>query len=312
MPLSKLMLGLLLWAGCVACTATATTRPVVRAAEILEKLSQQAPVFYENVTIEGDIDITTLPGYPETADSRKISIESPVFFKNCVFAGKLRGFSQVNGQSVLCAFRKNLTFDSCRFNSEVDLQSVSVAGVACFSKCQFNRRASFEGAQFQSETYFDEALFAQEARFQNATFGRSVNFWKATWAGIAYFQGVVYQRNGQFSLTSFSKNVDFSLSQVNGLLNFNYAQLTGRTYFNNCRFRDAVDFGHSTLKDASFTESLFDGKAAFSGVSSDHLSFENAYFLSQKPVLTLASSAPGQVNVTGARLAASVTISSKL
>ncbi|GAB3794847.1 hypothetical protein GCM10028819_09800 [Spirosoma humi] len=312
MLLSKLLPGLLLWAGCMACTATATTHPTVRAAEILEKISQQAPVFYENVTIEGDVDFTSLTAYPETVDSHKTAVESPIFFKNCVFAGKVLGFSQVNGHSVLCAFRKNLTFDSCRFNNEVNFQSVSVAGVACFSKCQFNRRASFEGAQCQSETYFDEVLFAQEARFQNATFERSVNFWKSVWADVAYFQGVVYRSNAQFSLTNFRKNVDFSLSQINGLLNFNYAQLTGRSSFTNCHFRDAVDFGNATLNDASFAESFFDVRATFSGASSEHLSFENAYFLSQKPALSLAKSASGQVNLKGARLAASVTIPIKL
>lgn len=305
---TKLLLGLALWVSCMACTATATTHSTVPAAEILDKLKSQSPVRYENVTIEGDVDFTTLTAYPETMDSQTISIESPVFFKNCVFTGKLRGFRQVNGQTLLCAFQKNLTFDGCRFNGEVNFQSVSVAGVGCFTKCQFNRLTSFEGAHFQSEAYFDEALFAQEARFQNAVFGRSANFWKSVWAGVAYFQGATYQGSAQFSLVDFRRNTDFSLSQFNGLTNFNYAKLTGRTSFSNCRFRDTVDFGKASLKEASFSESFFDAKTSFLDASSEGLSFENAFFLSQKPVLMSANLLPGQVNLTGAKVATSVAI----
>lgn len=308
MRLTNLLLSLALWVGCMACTATATTHSLVQAAEILEKLKSQLPVRYENVTIEGDVDFTSLTAYPETMNSQTTSIESPVFFKNCLFTGKILSFRQVNGQTLLCAFRKNLTFDSCRFNGEVNFQSVSVTGVGCFTNCQFNRLTSFEGAHFQSEAYFDEALFAQEARFQNAVFGRSANFWKSVWAGVAYFQGATYQGSAQFSLVDFRRNTDFSLSQFNGLTNFNYAKLTGRTSFSNCRFRDTVDFGKATLKVASFSESFFDAKASFLDASSESLSFENAFFLSQKPVLRLANLLPGQVNLTGAKVATSVSI----
>jgi uncharacterized protein YjbI with pentapeptide repeats len=302
MLLNNILLGIALWVSCLACTVTATTPTTIRASEITEKLRKQALIFYENVTIEGDLDFTSLTAYPETVTSRRVLLESPVFFKNCVFTGKLLGFRQVNGQSILCNFQRNLTFDSCRFDAEVNFQSITVAGIACFSKCRFNRPLSVEGAKFQSEAYFDEAMFAQEARFQDIVFGRSANFWKSVWAGVVYFQGVTYQGNAQFGLTDFRNNVDFSLSRVNGLFTFNYAQLTGRASFNNCHFYETVDFGNSTLKEASFAESFFNGKTSFSEATSKHLSFKNAYFQSQKPDLTLTNIPLSQLDLTGAKV----------
>ncbi|UFH56967.1 pentapeptide repeat-containing protein [Spirosoma sp. KNUC1025] len=300
--LSKLLAVLLIGFSCVACTTSATSSSKnVSAASVVETIKKQEPVLLENVTIDGDLDFTTLTTYPETANTRKAVIDSPIFFKNCVFTGKVLGFSQRNGQTTLCDFRKNLTFLNCKFNEAINFQSVTVAGIGCFSNSQFNRAVSFEGAYFDAEAYFDNTFFTQETHFQTVHFGRGVNFWKSVWAGVSYFQGAAFAGDAQFNLAEFRANLDFSLCTSHGLLNFNYAQFVGRSIFDNCRFKNAVDFGGANLKEASLKEAFFEAKASFADVTCGRISFENALFLSQKPVLTFAAPQPTEINLTGAR-----------
>lgn len=306
---NKILVILLVGMSWVSCTTNATSsNKNVSAARVLETIKKQEPVLLENVTIDGDLDFTALATYPETEGRRKVTIESPVFFKNCIFTGKVIAFSQRNDQTTLCDFRKNLTFLNCKFNSEVNFQSVTVSGVSCFSKSQFNRLASFEGAHFGSETYFDNTFFTREGRFQNAYFGKMANFWKSVWVGATYFQGAILNGDTQFNLAEFRGNLDFSLCTTYGLLNFNYAQFAGRSIFDNCRFKNAVDFNNTTLKEASFREAFFDTKASFVMVKSETITFENAFFLSQKPVLNFSNPRPSAVNVTGARTATPNTV----
>ena len=309
LKVSKLLAVLLIGLCYVSCTTTATSGSKnVSAASILETIKKQEPVLLENLTIEGDLDFTTLTTYPETESRRQVIIESPVFFRNCVFTGKVLAFSQRNEQTTLCDFRKNLSFLNCKFSNEVNFQSVTVAGVSCFSKSQFNRLASFEGAHFGAEAYFDNTFFTQESRFQTAYFEKTANFWKSVWAGATYFQGVILTGDTQFNLAEFRSNLDFSLSTSYGLLTFNYAQFMSRSIFDNCRFKNAVDFNNTTLKEASFKEAFFDTKASFITVKSETISFENAFFLSQKPLVEFSAPQPTAVNVEGARVAASGTI----
>lgn len=306
---SKLLAMLLMGISCVACTTTATSsNRNVSAASVLETIKKQEPVLLENVTIDGDLDFTTLATYPETEGRRKALIESPVFFKNCVFTGNVLAFSQRNDQTTLCEFKKNLSFLNCKFSGEANFQSVTVAGISCFSRSQFNRLVSFEGAHFGSEAYFDNTFFTQENRFQSAYFGKTANFWKSLWVGATYFQGAVFSGDTQFNLAEFRSNLDFSLCVSYGLLTFNYAQFTGRSSFDNCRFKNAVDFNNTTLNEASFREAFFDTKASFVAAKSKTISFENAFFLSQKPIIEFSAPQPTVYNVTGARLAVSGTI----
>ncbi|GAB4017230.1 pentapeptide repeat-containing protein [Spirosoma koreense] len=304
--LSKLLTALLVGLSCLACTTSASSgSKTVSAASVIETIRKQEPVRLENLTIEGDLDFTSLAAFPETESRQKVVIESPMFFRNCVFTGKVLAFSQQNGQTTLCAFRENVSFLNCKFNSELSFQSASVAGVSCFSKSQFNRLASFEGAHFGAEAYFDNTFFTQESRFQSTYFKRMANFWKSVWAGATYFQGAVFQGDTQFNLADFRANLDFSLCTAHGLLNFNYAQFRGRSIFDNCRFRNAVDFNNTSLKDASFSDAFFEDKASFVSVNSGAISFANAFFLTQKPTLAFSNPQPKPLNLTGARVAAS-------
>ena len=270
-------------------------------------MQKREPVLLENVTIDGDLDFTTLATYPETESRRKAVIESPVFFRNCVFTGKVLGFSQRDGQTTLCYFQKNLSFLTCKFQSSVDFQSVTVAGLACFFRSQFNRLTTFEGAHFGAEAYFDNVFFTQEARFQSTYFGKMANFWKSVWAGTTYFQGATFAGDTQFNLAEFRANLDFSLCTSYGLLNFNVAKVTGRGIFDNCRFRNAVDFGSMTLKEVSFKEAFFDTKAMVVDVNSERVSFEEAFFLSRKPTLAFSDPQPTLI-MTGARTATTGTM----
>ena len=304
---NKLLAILLLGLGCAACTTANSTSKNVPASSVIETINKRKPVRLENMTIDGDLDFTTLATYPETEGRRKVAIESPVFFKNCVFTGKVLGFSEQNGQTTLCDFAKNLSFLSCKFNSEVNFQSVTIAGLTCFSRSQFNRLTTFEGARFEAEAYFDNVFFTQEARFQSAYFGKMAHFWRSVWAGTTYFQGAIFNGDTQFNLAEFRANLDFSLCISYGLLNFNFARAAGRSIFDNCRFKNAVDFSSATLKEASFNEAFFDTKATFVEVKSWRISFEEAFFLSQKPTLEFSAPQP-MLTLTGARTATAETM----
>jgi uncharacterized protein YjbI with pentapeptide repeats len=305
---SSWLLLILFSAWCVACSATTATRDRIAATNILSQLKNGKPVSLENMTIDGDLDFTSLPASRETETISRAYITGPVFFRNCIFAGKVLAFREDKTKITVCRFDRNLTFSECTFMGETNWQGMSIAGLANFSRSHFNQLVSFENVRFGAEAFFDDTIFAQEARFQQAVFAKRANFWHSVWAGVVYFQGAIFREDTQFNLAEFRANLDFSLCTTDGQLNFNYAQFTGKSIFDNCRFHGVVDFNNATLPEATLRDVIFDTKASFIDIKSQSISFENAVFLSQRPTIKLINSKPDAVNLSGATVVLSGTV----
>ncbi len=302
--LSKLLAFIWVGVGAVACSATAPTAGKhVPAGDILAAIRNQQAIYLDNKIIDGDLYFTTLATYPETETLRQATVAVPLFFRNCVFNGNVVGFRQQNDTTTVCTFQKNLSFPGCTFNGTLLLQSATVTGTSCFSRSTFNRRVTFAGTSFLADAYFDNLLVTQEAHFQQTRFLKQASFWKTVWAGTVYFQGTTFAGDAQFNLTEFRANLDFSLCKTTGLLTCNYARLLGRSSFDDCRFDNAVDFGDATLQAVSFNGARFATKASFTTIRGNTLSFDNALFMTQKPVVTQHPSGQHTVVQGAARLA---------
>jgi uncharacterized protein YjbI with pentapeptide repeats len=170
-------------------------RRVVQASEILEKIQNGQDVEYDNIIVNGDLDLSRL-NLPRDANE-KIAIDSEIRITK----------SQIHGI---------INFESAIFR-EVDFSGTQFIKFANFLVAEFSR-ADFEGCQFCENAQFLAVTFHQygdfkSARFYgNATFEDSffnyAGFSKSLYMDLADFRGVTF-RGSDFSNAEFNKEVWF-------------------------------------------------------------------------------------------------------
>ena len=149
-----------------------------------------------------------------------------VIFKDCDFDIEINLISGINVISFTnCTFRKNLIinttidrdvlFDNCVFERELNIQHVDFKGKARFRECTFNT------------TYFINTRFHGLADFFGSTFKETVIFYKTDFNETTVFSSAIFNENVLFTYslinkvlilrgTKFKKGLDLSLAIISG------------------------------------------------------------------------------------------------
>ncbi len=227
-----------------------TQRKVIPASEILAKIQNGEPVEYDNVVIDGDLDLSKLNLLEENVQQnnyQKIfnvleapkAIIPPIIIKNSLINGIIN-FSGINlkNETVFTGttFREiayfynvqftHVNFTSARFCSDVIFHTAHFRDFAFFDGTQFSCPTSFAcsqfscisyfgSAQFEGDVCFDRALFEQSSYFGYAEFSCPASFINTQFRGAALFLRAKFNTDADFSGTQFNR-VDFTETQFNG------------------------------------------------------------------------------------------------
>lgn len=213
-------------------------RPVVQASVILTKIQKGEDVEFDNVVIEGNLDISGLTLLEENG---KPIIDSKISITN----SRIDEF--VKFTNVI--FKKEISFSG-------DFNKAKFSGDASFSEAQFKSVAYFDGTQF-CLACFDGARFNTAARFLGAKFG-GANFERAQFGGGAAFEGVQFKGEASFRLSQFETGAYFSR-----------ARFESTTFFWGACFKGVADFSEAQFNSVSFRGAQFEG---------DELNFRDADF----------------------------------
>lgn len=232
---------------------------LVWASEITEAISLGESIDYDNVIVEGDLNLSgeTL----ETAHFNNTIFRGDVYFDETNFAGDA-WFWDANFSSFAyfarSNFRGNANFWRAKFGRYADFSHASFSGGDIdFGHARFSggdadfRYANFSGGDIDfryanfsgGDVFFNEAEFSGgDAKFSDATFfgGDSTYFSKAVFSG-----GKAYFINAEFC-----NDVDFTGVEVNKGANFNNAEFGKNADFTSSRFKE----------DALFEDTVFRGK----------------------------------------------------
>jgi uncharacterized protein YjbI with pentapeptide repeats len=274
--------------------ANASAGGQVLAGEILTQMAQGWPVNYDDKTIVGDLNLSTLP------DARAKSTLSLI---NCTVANaSFAGLTMEKDVILAGTTFENVSFDQAVFEGRAYLGASSFLAAsftgatfrqpavfdwsqfrknASFVDAQFDKDASFNGVDFQdadfnysvfdSYSFFSQSRFSGDAGFSDVTFAGTSDFSSAVFCGTAYFIRSRFDEGASFQDASFAKLAQFGLGKFQGLSSFgnvtfageaNYvlARFSDAAYFSEARFLGTALFGLTKFEDiASFQKATFAG-----------------------------------------------------
>jgi uncharacterized protein YjbI with pentapeptide repeats len=236
----------------VVCVSSA--QQVIPASEIIAELASNEPIYYDGVSISGDLDLRFLPearvseSFALTNSSlANASFSGITFAKDAVFWGSTFG---------------NASFEKASFLGQADFANTSFANTS-FSAATFAEPALFNGALFQDKVSFEDAVFAKDAFFSQALFMGNAYFNYSDFATYSYFPGAQFLGDLLISDVDFSGALDFSAAKVFGRANFFQSRFSS-CVFSNSVFSGPVHFGLTSFTSlSSFGEAVFADEANF-------------------------------------------------
>lgn len=236
---------------CFPDSALTSVKPDV----ILDCLRAGEPVNFDGITVEGDLDLTSLSENPE----QSTAISSPLIISNSHFTGSLISFNADTKTVVM-------------FQEPVDLR----------------------GSQFDGSVDFTGAVFEEFAHFENIRFEAGANFTQAAFQNGSSFHKTVFNDSSSFMLANISGGLDFSEAQFFTLANFSWlrstqstdpllqtdivydkARFNGGVYFIGAVFENPVLFHDAVFRRISPDDAVVFTKATFTALDLTNANFNS-------------------------------------
>jgi hypothetical protein len=218
----------------------------IQASEVEAVIRAGEPADFDNCTIAGDLNLSTLKIYEK------------VHFNHTVFQSL-----------VICdftTFSNTAYFESAIFNSAAYFNYSTFNSAAYFISHLFNSTADFSCSNFLSSAYFtDDFLIATLKKHQSEIRNHEpgigyIRFDGANFNGISNFSSSNFNNDAYFGFSRFKSVANFSHSRFNGTADF------GNSFFENSYVRNDTDYSENTYnlsKAADFSHSRFNNTAIF-------------------------------------------------
>lgn len=213
----------------IAAAASTVAQTRIKAGDIIKQINEGRTVQYNNVEIEGNLDLTDLQnrGLERNLTSRlsdndhgtyESTVEVPVNFTNCTFLDDVLAYYHLEGknETYVAHFEKDAVFKNCVFKKGSEFKYSEFSGVATFSECTFNDVANFKYAEFSSGPSFSNVKFESGADFKYTEFPRETSFEKATFYGHANFKYSKFRSPFNLEGVAFKGGEDFKYTKVDG------------------------------------------------------------------------------------------------
>jgi uncharacterized protein YjbI with pentapeptide repeats len=230
----------------------------VSAKEIMDKINRKEAVSYQNTTITGDLDLTSLTNRKEIRDgnwgegAHYLSVvEAPLTFRNCTFQGKFLAY-RTEDQDRKILRTSNIVYNA-DFPEAVTIENCKFEDDATFKYSVFSQRAIFIGNTFRQEALFKYTKFKNAADFSNSTFRGYADFKYTKFNEESAFQKASFERSADFKYTDFDEGVNFKQASFSGNTDFKYTKFPRGTNFDDARFTGITDFKYTTLDGQKFS-----------------------------------------------------------
>ncbi len=214
----------------------------VDASEIVSAIKAGKDVTYENVVVEGVVDLT--PYEEKINDLPKKRFWNGGDNKvEHTLNGNI-SFSNVTFKDGFYAYFNDDDFDY----TDTDSKYTFIAhfdGKVVIKDCKFMGQAAFKYSDFTENTDFSGTVFNRDANFKYAEFKEGANFHNTN-----------YGMDSNFKYAEFSTNVSFAESVFNDEANFKYTQFNKGTSFRNTEFKDDLNFKYTEIDGEFITDNM--------------------------------------------------------
>ncbi len=264
----------------------------ISADEIVSKIKAGEPVDYQNIAVQGSLDLSRLDMPVKQAvtitNSRLglvnfagVSFEEPVDLRSTVFENSA-SFAKVK-------FLADSKFAGARFKGATDFRYSEFGGLATFTSAQFLNDTSFGYAQFDGDAVFLGSDFVGDVDFDSAQFSKMTSFWSAKFENVSFldsdfagrtnFGYTQFKSNTVFAGTRFGNDVVFRAAQFSSNATFANANFEGLSEFNEVYFKGMAIFLITKFTDnAYFTDARFDKDLILEGARIYSMQLDNATF----------------------------------
>ncbi len=245
----------------------------IAASEIVGKIRSGVPVAYENVYIDGDLNLS--------------KIERPVVSPLRMINSTINGSFNMNGITFMSSLdlggtviSGNFTAVGVKFDSDASFAGAHFLRGAAFHLAKFGGIANFVGANFHGPVSLDYAQFSKLASFEGAAFWNYASFANAQFLGDTSLEKAHFLNGASMEFTRFNQLVSFWRSVFHGEVSFANSEFRGTANFIRVKFDDnAIFMGARFYSDATFSGSIFSKAAVFGLTTFEGFSdFSNAVF----------------------------------
>jgi hypothetical protein len=221
--------------------APTLAQKTVNAGDIIAQINRNEPVSYQNVTITGDLDLTSLANQREvregnwTGNSQQFLsvVTVPLSFRNCVFTGNVLAYRNEQDERLLKTDNKVYSAD---FAEAVTLENCTFEKDAAFKYANFRQRAIFTGNTFRKDAVFKYTKFRSAADFSRSTFKEYADFKYTHFNESSAFDSVTFDQYADFKYTKFDERTNFGQARFSNTADFKYTHFPRGTRFDNVRF----------------------------------------------------------------------------
>ncbi len=237
-----------------------TFAQTVDADEIIRRAKNGEDVRYENVTIEGVVDLT--PYYDEIDElprrglfsrgDNKVenTIRGKIIFINCEFEDNFIAYYHDD--------RSEYTFVS-HFDSEVTFRNCTFRRDAAFKYSEFREGADFNNTTFGDNSNFKYTEFKDETTFEKCRFEEDVDFKYAEFNEMVSFAGAVFKEDANFKYAEMEDGVKFTNTIFDGFWNIKYAEMEKDVDLKGIKVNDDLDAKYTKINGQSFNRYLLSG-----------------------------------------------------
>lgn len=242
----------------VAAWVPALAQTTVAANDIIAKINRKEAVSYQNATIVGDLDLTSLANRKQVRDGGwgdsehfLSTVDVPITFTNCTFKGKFLAYRTDEWEGKRFMKGSNTVYNT-NFPEAVRIENCTFNDDAAFKYSEFSQRAIFTSNTFQQIALFKYTKFRNAADFSSSSFQGYADFKYTHFNEASIFEKVTFNRSADFKYTDFDEGADFRQATFAGNTDFKYTKFPRGTRFDNARFQGSIDVKYATLDGRKF------------------------------------------------------------
>jgi uncharacterized protein YjbI with pentapeptide repeats len=247
--------------------------------EILSQIDNGENVYYEDVTITGDLDFSqSLNTAKIEENTYAVDINSVIVFRNCEFTGNILGVhTDASDSRYYVRFNRPVSFSNSEIKGEVNFFRTVFNGKVDFSNSRFNQKILLKDTLFKEQASFKSVVFESETDFRTIEFYSRAIFSNSIFKNNTIFLASKFHHTAEFDSSQFHKGIDFYRS-VFGEAYFGYAKINGLLNASEASFSFVADFGGASITSADFTMADFRGKVSFEIVKILQCDFGDSQF----------------------------------
>jgi uncharacterized protein YjbI with pentapeptide repeats len=228
----------------------------ISAKDIIAKINTGQAVSYNNIRIEGDLDMTqlankqliknTVNDSDDKSKSYLSKVAAPLSFVNCTFTGKvLAYFNPDNDKSKMFTESRNDVYNT-NFTSDVTFSGCTFQDDVAFKYSHFDGKVSFAESIFKKDAVFKYSMFASNPNFSQTTFGQNASFKYVKFPAATNFQSALFKDDADFKYADFGSKADFRNTVFTGTADFKYSQFSDPD-FKGAQFNGSEDFKYTSV-----------------------------------------------------------------